>query len=111
MMSNTGYACGRAEEKTSCKKQTTSKKNAADSCQKDCCKKNQDSKKDSHGCNRKCDHSGCTTSGLQYSLVAVNEFEFNNNLFNFSFKKTTPHYKNSSISDGFTSIWLPPKIK
>ncbi|MDA6069468.1 hypothetical protein NJT12_07550 [Flavobacterium sp. AC] len=110
MMSNTGYACGKAEEKTSYEKNTTSKKNVADSCQKDCCKKNQNSKKDQHGCNRKCDHSGCTTSGLLYSLVTANEFEFNNNLFNFSFEKTTPYYKNISISDGFTSIWLPPKI-
>lgn len=111
LMSNSGYACERSVEKIACEKKTNSKEKTVDSCQEDCCKKNQDSKKDSHGCNRKCDHSGCTTSGLQYSLVAVNEFEFNNNLFNFSFEKTTPYYKNSSISDGFTSIWLPPKIK
>ncbi|WP_428229642.1 hypothetical protein [Flavobacterium sp.] len=111
LMSNLSYACGRAEEKTSCEKKTTSKKETTDSCQKDCCKKNQKSKEDQHGCNGKCDHSGCTTSGLQYSLVAINEFEFNNNLFNFSFEKVTPYYKNTTISDGFTSIWLPPKIR
>lgn len=110
-MSNTGYACGKTAEKMSCEKKADSKKETSDSCQKDCCKKKGDSKKDQHGCNGKCDHSGCTTSGLQFSLMAMNEFEFRNNLFNFSLEKTTPYYKNISISDGFTSIWLPPKIK
>lgn len=109
-MSNSGYACGKASEKTSCEKSVTSKKETADSCQKDCCKKNHHSKKDQHGCNGKCDHSGCTTSGLVFSLIATNEFEFDNNLFNFSTEKTTLDHKTASISDGFTSIWLPPKI-
>jgi hypothetical protein len=110
LMSNMGYACGKNPETTSCEKKAISKKETADSCQKDCCKKNHDSKKDQHGCSGKCDHSGCTASGLQFSLIAINEFEFNNNLFNFSFKKTIPYYKNSSLSDGFTFIWQPPKI-
>ncbi|MFZ0595672.1 MAG: hypothetical protein WAM46_01705 [Flavobacterium sp.] len=111
LMSNSGYACGRNETKMNCEKKTSSKEDTLDSCKKDCCKKGPSSKKDQHGCNGKCDHSGCTTSGLQYSMISINEFEFNNNLFNFSFEKTTPYYTNSSISDGFTSIWLPPKIK
>lgn len=110
-MSNSGYACGKASEKNSCEKKTISKKETSDSCQKDCCKKDHSSKKDQHGCNGKCDHSGCTTSGLSFSLMTTNEFEFDNNLFNFSSEKTTPYYKNISISDGFTSIWLIPKIK
>ncbi|WP_264534927.1 hypothetical protein [Flavobacterium sp. N1736] len=105
------YACGKVEEKTSCEKKAISKKEVSDSCQKDCCKENHNSKKDQHGCNGKCDHSSCTQTALQFSLIAVNEFEFNNNLFNFSIEKTTPYYKNISISDGFTSIWQPPKIK
>ncbi|MFH7018126.1 hypothetical protein [Flavobacterium sp. FlaQc-47] len=94
-----------------CEKKTSSKEDTSDSCKKDCCKKGPSSKKDQHGCNGKCDHAGCTTSGLQYSMISINEFEFNNDLFNFSFEKNTPYYTNSSISDGFTSIWLPPKIK
>ncbi|WP_245176788.1 hypothetical protein [Flavobacterium aquidurense] len=110
LMSNSGYACGKASEKTSCEKKTISKKETSDSCEKDCCKDNHSSKKDQHGCNGKCDHSGCTTSGLAFSLIATNEFEFDNNLFNFSTEKTTLHHKTASISDGFTSIWLPPKI-
>ena len=110
-MSTMSYACGMPEEKMTCEKTSNSKEKTSDSCEKDCCKKNQNSKKEQHGCEGKCNHSGCTTSGLQYSLMAINEFNFNTNLFNFSFEKTTPYYKNISISDGFTSIWLPPKIK
>lgn len=110
-MSNTSYACGKTSKKTSCEKNITSKKENTHSCQNGCCEKDHSSKKDQHGCNGKCDHSSCTTTALQFSLIAINEFEFNNNVFNFSFEKTTPYYKNISISDGFTSIWLPPKIK
>lgn len=110
-MSNMGYACGNSSEKMSCTEKSISKKETTDSCQKDCCKKTHNSKKDQHGCSGKCDHAGCTTSGLQFSLITVYEFEFNNNLFNFSLEKATPYYKNISISDGFTSIWLPPKIQ
>lgn len=104
------YACGNNTEKTSCEKGPTSKE-VKDSCEKDCCKKNHSTKKDQHGCNGKCDHSSCTTTTLQFSLIAINEFEFNNNLFNFSLEKSISYHKTASISDGFTSIWLPPKIK
>ena len=107
---SSSYACGNNTEKTSCKKETASKE-TKDSCQKDCCKNNHDSKKDQHGCNGKCDHSGCTTSGLQFSLIAINEFEFDSNLFNFSVEKQNSLHKTARISDGFTSIWLLPKIK
>lgn len=109
-MSNSGYACGNASEKTSCEKKAISNKETAGSCEKDCCKKNGDSKKDQHGCNGKCDHSGCTTSSLAFILIASNEFEFDTNLFNFSTEKTALDHKTASLSDGFTSIWLPPKI-
>lgn len=110
-MSNSGYACGKSSQKMSCEKKTASKEETSDSCQKDCCEKSHDSKKDPHGCSGKCDHSSCTTTGLSFSLIAVNEFEFDNNLFNFSPEESISFYKTASISDGFTSIWLPPKIK
>lgn len=106
-MSNSGYACGKSSEKNSCEKKVTS----SHLCEKDCCKKSQDSKKDKGGCNRKCDHSSCTTTILQFSMITPNEFEFENNLFNFSPEKSISFYKTASISDGFTSIWLIPKIK
>ncbi|CAI2765260.1 hypothetical protein [Flavobacterium collinsii] len=111
LMSNASYACGKTTKKTTCEKKAVSKKEVSDTSEKNCCKKEDSSKNDSHGCSRKCDHSGCTTSGLQFSIIAMNEFEFKQNRFNFSVEKTTPYYKNISISDGFTSIWAPPKIK
>jgi hypothetical protein len=103
-----GYACEKSVEKSSCEKRITSEK---ESCQKNCCKKNHNSKNEPHGCSGKCSHSGCTTSGLQFSFLAQNEFELSNDLFNFSLKKPITYYKKNSISDGFTSIWSPPKIK
>lgn len=110
-MSNGSYACGKSSEKSSCEKRVTSKKETSDSCQKDCCAKNHGTKKDQHGCSGKCDHSGCTPTALAFSMIAVNEFEFNNNLFNFSLEKSISYHKTAGLSDGFTSIWLPPKIK
>jgi hypothetical protein len=107
-MSGSGYACGKSMEKMSCEKKAYSKKET--SCEKDCCKKDQNSKKDQHGCNGKCDHSSCTTTALQFSLMTINEFEFDNNLFNFSSEKSISYYKTTRISAGFTSIWSPPKI-
>ncbi|MNL09581.1 hypothetical protein D3C87_1303480 [compost metagenome] len=111
LTSGASYACGKSPEKNSCEKKVTSTKTNSDSCQKDCCKKDSSSKKDQHGCNGRCDHSGCTTSGLQLSLISENAFNFNNNAFNFSFEKPIVYYTEIPVSDGFTSIWLPPKIK
>jgi exopolysaccharide biosynthesis protein len=111
LISNAGYACGKSSEKMTCEKKVTSNKETSDSCKKDCCSKKQSSKKDQHGCNGKCDHSNCTSTVLQFSMMAVNEFEFNNDLFNFSTEKPVSHHKTASISDGFISIWLLPKIK
>lgn len=105
LTSGTSYACGKSSEKTSCEKKVTSTKANSDSCQKDCCKK------DKHDCNGKCDHSGCTTSGLQFSLISENVLDFNTNTFNFSLEKPISYYTETPVSDGFTSIWLPPKIK
>ncbi|MEG2102392.1 MAG: hypothetical protein RRY99_12870 [Flavobacterium sp.] len=111
LMSAESYACGRSSEKTSHEKSTSSKKENLDTCKKECCKKDQSPKKDQHGCNGKCDHSGCTPTALSFSLIALNEFEFDTNLFNFSTEKSILFHKTAAISDGFTSIWLLPKIK
>ncbi|MTH17214.1 hypothetical protein GKZ88_16690 [Flavobacterium sp. LC2016-01] len=106
-MSTASYACGKSSEKSSCEKKAASSEKDSHACLKDCCKKDSHSKK---GCSGKCDHAGCTISGLQLSLVIQNEMELNNNTFNLTFKKPIGYYKNSTISDGFTSIWLIPKI-
>jgi hypothetical protein len=110
LLPTAGFACGKTKEKIACESNTSTKTNL-DSCQKDCCKKGHTSKKDQHGCNGKCDHTGCTISGLQFSMILDNEFIFNNNSFNFSLEKPISYYAETPVSDGFTSIWLPPKIK
>lgn len=107
LMPTAGFACGKASENVSCERKTSN----SDSCQKNCCKREHSSKKDQHGCNGKCDHTGCTTSGLQFSLISENEFNFNTNSFNFSLEKPTLYYTETPVSAGFTSIWSPPKIK
>lgn len=106
-----GHACEKSSEKTSSEKKINSTKADSDSCEKDCCKKDSSSKKDQHGCKGKCDHSGCTPSGLHFSLISEYEFNFNTNSFNFPLEKPISYYTETSLSDGFTSIWLPPKIK
>lgn len=111
LMPSVTYACGKSSEKTSCEKKVISTKADSDSCQKECCKKDSSSNKDQHGCNGKCDHSGCTTSGLQFSVISEIEFDFNTNTFNFPLEKPVSYYTETPLSDGFTSIWQPPKIK
>lgn len=78
-------------------------------CAKRCCEK--DSKKEKHNCTGKCCNSGCHTSTLQFSILTSNDFDLQNDLFNFSLKNAVSYYNGATISDGFTSIWLRPKIK
>lgn len=89
------------------KKEIVSKEK--NSCTKKCCEK--DSKKEKHKCTGKCCNSGCNTSTLQFSILTSNDFDLQNDVFNFSLKNTVSYYNETNISDGFTSIWLRPKIK
>lgn len=105
-----GFACGNNTMKTSHKREITSDEKEKNCCSKECCKKTKDSKKEKHDCGGKCNHTNCTTSSLQFSIPASNEFDFQNDIFNFSIEKPNSYYNEANISDGFTSIWLPPKI-
>jgi hypothetical protein len=99
------YACGTKTEKSCWKKETTSKTE-----KKDCCKNKQSKDKD-NSCGGKCGHSNCTTSTLTFSLISFYEIEFNNNNFDFSIEKPKFYHSETFISSGFSSVWLPPKIK
>lgn len=88
-------------------KEMTSKEE--NSCSKKCCKK-KTTKEEKHSCDGKCRHSGCTTSALQFVILTSNEFDLQKDVFNFSLRNTISSYSNSTISSGFTSIWLKPKI-
>ncbi|MEO8534898.1 MAG: hypothetical protein ABI441_14160 [Flavobacterium sp.] len=111
LMPVSGFACGNNTGKSSPKKEITTEKKEKDCCKKDCCKKTSSSKKQKHDCDGKCSHTNCTTSSLQFSIPASNDFDLQNNVFNFSIEKPVSYYNEAGISDGFTSIWLPPKIK
>jgi hypothetical protein len=105
-----GIACGNNSGETLHKKEIHSDKKEKDCCTKECCKETSDSKKKKHDCEGKCNHTNCTTSSFHFSIPASNTFEFQNNIFNFSIEKPCSYYKEANISDGFTTIWLPPKI-
>ncbi|AWK02854.1 hypothetical protein HYN56_00945 [Flavobacterium crocinum] len=96
------YACNTMHHK-----EITSKEK--NSCSNKCCEK-KTSKQEKHNCDGKCRHSGCTSSALQFVILTSNDLDLQNDVFNFSLKNKISSYSNSSISSGFTSIWLKPKI-
>jgi hypothetical protein len=101
-----GYACGTKSEKSCCKKEISSKTE-----KKDCCKNKQSKEKDNN-CGGKCGHSNCTSStSVNFSIISFYEIEFKNNNFDFSVEKSKFYHSETFISSGFTSVWLPPKIK
>ncbi len=99
------YACGTKTEKSCCKGETSSKIE-----KKDCCNEKH-SKDKNNGCGGKCGHSNCTTSSVTFSVISQNEIQFKINNFDFSFEKPEFYHSETLISSGFTSVWLPPKIK
>ena len=101
LMPTLTYACGTKTEKSCCKKEIAEKKA--------CCKDKQSKGQDKE-CGGKCGHSNCTTSTLQWSLVALYEIEFKTNLFDFATRKQKCYHNETNISSGFYFVWLPPKI-
>lgn len=99
------YACGNKTEKSCCKKETSTKTE-----KKDCCN-GKHSKDKNNSCGGKCGHSNCTTSTVTFSLISFNEIIFKNNNFDFSEEKSKFYHSETFISSGYTSVWLPPKIK
>ena len=110
LITNLGIACENNYDKILNKKENSTKEMNSDSCTKDCCKKTSNSKNKKHSCDGKCSHTNCTTSSLQLSIPTSNDFDLQNSIFNFLIEKPIAYYKEVNISDGFTSIWLPPKI-
>jgi hypothetical protein len=102
------YACGTKSvkiEKSCCKEKLSNKKES-----KSCCDSKSTDNED-NSCNGKCGNSNCTTSAsVGSSIFVYNEIEFTNTNFDFSIKKSKIHYSENLLSDGFTSIWLIPKI-
>ncbi len=99
------YACETKTEKSCCKKEKTSK------TEKDDCCNSKHSKDKDNSCGGKCGYSNCTTSTVTFNLISFYEIEFKNKNFDFSSEKSKFYHSEAFISSGFTSVWLPPKIK
>ena len=102
------YACGTNSvkiEKTCCKEQLSSNKES-----KSCCDSTSTDNED-NSCNGKCGNSNCTaTASVGFSLLVYSEIEFTSNNFDFSTKKAKFFHSENLLSDGYSSIWLIPKI-
>ncbi|QKJ64244.1 hypothetical protein [Flavobacterium sp. M31R6] len=106
LMSNGVFAC----EKDSAK-DTSHKATSSETCHSDCCKKDSHSKTKNHeGCGGKCNHSKCACASSSNTSISISEWDINKNIFNFSSEKEKFYDYETSISCGFNSLWLIPKI-
>jgi len=108
-MPNTTMACGKSSEKNSCKKEISSNKAE----KKSCCGDENSKDKNHKGCKGNCGHSkcGCSSTCPTSSVSFLSEINFKNYMFSYSsIEKVKFSYTTPSISDGFYSIWLIPKI-
>lgn len=107
-MPNTAMACGNSNSKHTCEKEVSSMKTE----KKSCCNNDSKSKEDK-GCNGDCGHSkcGCSSTCPSSSISFLPEIIFKINFIRYSsIEKVEFSYTTPSISDGFRSIWLIPKI-
>lgn len=107
-MPSSAVACS-GGSKHSCEKEVTSTKTE----KKGCCGNDSSNSKDKKGCNGDCGHSkcGCSSTCPTSSVSFLSEINFKNYMFSYSsIEKVKFSYTIPSISDGFYSIWLIPKI-
>lgn len=107
MIPSTAFACGdNHSDKSSCKKEVSSKQDA-----KDCCDSydNKNGKRH-HGCGGKCGHSNCNIPVVQIAVFAPFIAEINTKTLFFYTEKGGFDDLESTISSGFQSLWLIPKI-
>lgn len=100
------FACENNSTKHSSVRETSTKMD-----KDDCCKNENHSKTNNHdGCGEKCSHSKCSCISSCNSSISINELKLNSNIFNFSSERQKFHNYETSISSGFYSLWLIPKI-
>jgi hypothetical protein len=106
LMPSSVMACGNHVGVSSCGMEMTTKTK-----KKDCCKKESHSKsKKEKGCTGKCGMGICSSSSSTIAIAFAEIFEIQNTMFNFNTEKQTIDHTISFLSDGYTSIWLIPKI-
>lgn len=100
------YACGTKSAKSCCKKEISVKPTV-----KECCKNGESDSKDKC-CEGKCGTESCgcvVTNTISASFIFIqSKFEI---IFNFlTIEKVNSKYATPSLSAGYSSIWLIPKI-
>ena len=109
LMPASAVACGSKTSKKSCHQEVACCKSE----KKECCCSDSCTSGENKGCNGDCDNSlcGCGSTSTTPTVSFISEFYFETRIFNFStgakvnFSNASP-----SISDGYSSIWLIPKI-
>ncbi|WP_281323249.1 hypothetical protein [Flavobacterium aestivum] len=107
VMPSTVFACGNSYSKTtSCKKEASSKQEI-----KNCCDShhNENGKKH-HGCGGKCGHSNCNIPSVQIAIFVPFITEINSKALFLYTEKGSFNDLKTTISSGFQSLWLIPKI-
>ena len=103
LMPSTTMACGNA---TKSKEMSTHSNTKKSCCGTKSCSKNQKQK----ACNGKCGHSICSNSSVSLSFLPTATFENALQFFDFYTKKQKFSASVSIPLDGFSTIWLIPKI-
>ena len=99
------FACGKHTGKQSCKKKLSNKQ------EDNCCSGYKHSAGKHDGCGGKCSHKQCgcasvTASGLSF----ISPIEFNENAIKSIVGKQRFYLSDTTVSSGFYSLWLIPKI-
>lgn len=107
VMPNTAFACKKNNsDKAACSKEVSSKME-----KKDCCdSQNNNNGKRHQGCGGKCGHSNCNIPVVQIAFFVRFETEINTNALFFYTEKGHFNDLKTTISSGFQSVWLIPKI-
>lgn len=100
----TAHACGTSIEKTCCK---TEKK--ATSEKKNCCKSDS-SQTENRSCDGKCGHANCISTSSGFAFAVMQPLEFNLLSLDLFSQRNSFYHSQNSISAGFSSVWLIPKI-
>ncbi|AWG20308.1 hypothetical protein FFWV33_01595 [Flavobacterium faecale] len=108
LMPNSAMACGNTQSNAPKKECAKEKMASKDAEKMDCCSKK--SKEDKKGCDGKCGHSKCSTSSVQTIAFLAFDATIPFNCFDFSVQKLKIDQAVGFLSDGYSSLWLIPKI-
>ena len=109
LVPTSAVACGSKSLKKSCDQEVSCCKSEKKAC---CCSDSCNSG-ENKGCDGDCDNSlcGCASTCTTPTVSFISEFYFETRIFNFSTRaKVNFSTASPSISDGYSSIWLIPKI-